>query len=89
MLCQNNVFKFFHFSESRYKYVMELNMPGCIVWPRWLNSHITAPHERAANTVKYRESGGMGLTAPDVEPDDDEYGAAARGMKDDTTRDTT
>lgn len=41
---------------------MELNMPGWMVSPLSLNSHITAPHERAANTVKYRELGGTGFT---------------------------
>lgn len=65
-------------------------MPGWIVSPRCANSHITAPHEREANTVKYLESGGMGLTADSDDVDaPDEYGVLALGMKDATTRDTT
>jgi hypothetical protein len=67
---------------------MELNIPGWIVSPRSLNSHMTAPQQTAANTEKYLESGGTGLTAEDA-VDDMLYGAGARGMKDATTREQT
>lgn len=63
VLCQNKVLRSFQASESRYRYFIELNMPGCIVSPRCLNNHITAPQDNAANTVKYRPSGGCGFTA--------------------------
>lgn len=41
---------------------MELNIPGCIVSPLCLKSHMTAPHDRAAKAVKYLELGGRGFT---------------------------
>lgn len=91
VLCQNNVLRSFHVSESRYRYCIELNIPGWMVSPRCWNSHITAPHERAANTVKYLECGGIGFTAEVASADcgDVLYGDEDRGMKDATTRETT
>ena len=70
---------------------MELNMPGWIASPRFLKSHMTAPHESAAKTEKYWASGGMGrATAVSVVGvDDPEYGVPARGRKDANTRETT
>jgi len=70
-------------------------MPGWIASPRFLKSHITAPHDRAANTEKYRASGGTGrITAAsvvcDVGVDDPEYEVVlARGRNDANTRETT
>ena len=51
---------------------------------------MTAPHESAAKTEKYRASGGMGrATAVSVADVDDPYGIPARGRKDANTRETT
>ena len=69
---------------------MELNIPGWMASPRFLKSHMTAPHDRAANTEKYRASGGTGrITAAPVVGVDDEYGVPARGRNDASTRETT
>ena len=70
---------------------LELNMPGWIVSPRWRKSHITAPQETAAKTVKYRESGGNGLVPGPESADwgEELYGVPARGINEATTRDTT
>lgn len=70
---------------------MELNIPGWIVSPLCRKSHITAPHETAANMVKYFESGGSGFTGDPASADCGEvlYGDVARGMKEATTRETT
>lgn len=86
MLCQRSVFKLFQWFESRYRYVMELNMPGWIVSPRSLNNHITAPQQTAANMENWRESGGTGLPGAAGEF---EYGDFARARKEDTTREQT
>ena len=64
VLCQSSVFRSFHLSESRYRYVIELNIPGWMVSPRCSKSHMTAPHENAAKSVNAFESGGRGLTVP-------------------------
>ena len=67
---------------------MELNMPGWMVSPLSVNSHMTAPQHSAAKTENLVASGGTGLT----EEDDvylAEYGAFARGMNDATTREHT
>lgn len=64
-------------------------MPGCMVCPLFWNNHITAPHETAANTEKYRESGGRGLVVAPLTGAPDEYGEVDRGINDATTRDTT
>lgn len=70
---------------------MELNMPGWIVSPLFWKSHMTEPHARAAKREKYRESGGTGFTVELANEDwgDVLYGEEARGMKAETTRDTT
>lgn len=67
---------------------MELNMPGWIVSPRSLKSHITAPQQTAAKMEKYRALGGTGFTG-DEAVDDMLYGDGARGMRDATTREQT
>lgn len=66
-------------------------MPGWMVSPRWRKSHITAPQETAAKTVKYRESGGNGLVPGPESADwgEELYGVPARGINEATTRDTT
>jgi hypothetical protein len=61
VLCHSSVRKLDHLSESRYRYLIELNMPGWMVSPLFWKSHMTAPHERAAKNEKSRASGGMGL----------------------------
>lgn len=65
---------------------MELNMPGWMVSPRSLNSHITPPQQRAAKMENCVESGGRGLPDPGAELG---YGDFARAMKDATTREHT
>lgn len=51
---------------------------------------MTAPHDRAAKTEKYRGSGGIGFTTdPDTPAGAFEYGLPARGMNEAMTRDTT
>lgn len=65
-------------------------MPGWILWPRFLNNHITAPHANAANTEKCRESGGTGRAR--VDPSGEgafEYGVPARGKNAAITLETT
>lgn len=49
--------------------------------------HITAPHDRAAKTVKYFESGGNGR--PEFTGAAFEYGVVDLGINDATTRETT
>jgi len=70
---------------------MELNMPGWMVSPLFWKSHKAEPHARAAKREKYCESGGTGFTGELANEDrgDIWYGEEARGMKDETTRDTT
>lgn len=67
---------------------MELNIPGCIVSPLSLNSHITAPQHSAAKMENLRASGGMGRTA-EFAVEDMAYGVDARGINDATTREQT
>lgn len=50
---------------------------------------MTAPHDKAANIEKARESGGRGFPAAAGEDGDAEYGEVDRGMKEATTRETT
>lgn len=66
---------------------MEWNIPGWIVSPRWRKRYITAPHERAAKTLKYRGSGGMGFASEVARVG--LYGCAARGRKDARTLEMT
>ena len=68
---------------------MELNIPGWMVSPRSLNNHMTAAHDRAAKTVKYRASGGIGFTDEWEGLEDVEYGVLERGIKEARTRETT
>ena len=58
-------------------------MPGWIVSPRSLNSHITAPQQIAAKMENWRELGGRGRPGAVGEF---EYGDFARSRKEDTTR---
>jgi len=62
-----------------------------MVSPRWRKRYITAPHEMAAKSVKYLESGGNGFTLELASADcgDVLYPEVARGMKDATTREIT
>ena len=66
-------------------------MPGWMVSPLFWKSHTAEPHARAAKREKYCESGGTGFTGELANEDrgDIWYGEEARGMKDETTRDTT
>ena len=61
-------------------------MPGWIVSPRSLNSHITAPQQTAAKMENWRASGGSGLPGA---AGAFEYGVFARARKDATTREQT
>lgn len=65
-------------------------MPGCNVSGWYLNNHMTAPHDSAANTENTLAFGGMGLVG--VIADALGLGGGegnARGMNDATTRETT
>ena len=88
LLCHKSVRRLFQWLESRYRYVMELNIPGWIVSPLLVKSHMTAPQHTAANTEKWRAFGGTGFTA-DEAVEAIEYGEVDRGMKDATTREQT
>ena len=65
---------------------MELNMPGWIVSPRSLKSHMTAPQHSAAKMENCVASGGRGLPGAAVVF---EYGVFARARKEATTREQT
>ncbi len=65
---------------------MELNMPGWIVSPRSLKSHMTAPQHSAAKMENCVASGGSGLPGAALVF---EYGVFARARKEATTREQT
>lgn len=67
---------------------MELNIPGWILSPLLLKSHMTAPQQMAANMEKCLAFGGTGFT-PDGGDEDVEYGEDALGMNDAMTLEQT